>query len=182
MSYPGLRYPNDNNYLIEVKNRGYFILVDKNANNISLVPGGQINQLLSINPNLLFVFGKNIAGTKQDIIDSLYLSGLEINDIDEIISSGISIANINSPESQQWIDIFQKQNSPMIVPKPVVISPVTVPKPVVTPPMPVPKPVVTHPVTIPKPVVISYSFLKSAPKAIICIKSDTFIFPVIKAS
>ena len=110
MSYPGLLYPRDDQYLRRVKERGYFILVDRNARNISLVPGGDINNILAKNRSFLFVFGKNIAGDRQDIIDSLYLSGVEIQDINGIISQGISIDNINTPESQQWIDIFRRQN------------------------------------------------------------------------
>ena len=110
MSYPGLLYPRDEQYLRQVKERGYFILVDRNAKNISLVPGGEINNILAKNRSFLFVFGKNIAGERQDIIDALYLSGVEIEDINGIISQGISIDNINAHESQQWIDIFRRQN------------------------------------------------------------------------
>jgi hypothetical protein len=110
MSYYGLVYPKDEGYLREVKERGYFILVDRNAKNISLIPGGQINNILATNNTLLFVFGRNIAGTRQDIIDSLYLLGLDLQNINNITSFGISIDNINTFESQQWITIFHQQN------------------------------------------------------------------------
>jgi hypothetical protein len=151
MEYPGLVYPNDNNYIEQVKSRGYFILVDRYANNISLLPGGDINQLLANNNNLLFVFGKNIAGTKQDIIDSLYLSGINMKDIDNIMASGIGIANVNTPESQEWIDIFQKQNTgeSIVSAAPKVLTPyVTIPK-VLAPQVTIPK-VLAPQVTIPK--------------------------------
>jgi hypothetical protein len=73
MSYPGLLYPKYNLlYLDELKERGYFILVDRNAQNISLLPGSEINTLLNENKNLFFVFNLNVAGTRQDVIDALY--------------------------------------------------------------------------------------------------------------
>lgn len=110
MSYPGLLYPTDEKYLKEVVERGYFILVDRNAKNISTIAGGQINDALKENNELLFIFGKHIAGTRQDIIDALYLSGLDIFDINKVISFGINIQNVNARECQEWICFFHQQN------------------------------------------------------------------------
>ena len=123
MSYSGLLYPKDSNYIKEIKERGYFILVDRNNENIVLVPGGNINKLISNNNDLLFIFDKNIAGTKQDIIDSLYLSGISIEEINNIISFGIDRVNLNTPISQQWINIFRNQNNKFS--KPVILSETT---------------------------------------------------------
>jgi ribosomal protein L35AE/L33A len=110
MTYPGLLYPRDNNYLTQIKNSGYFILVDRNAVNTSLLPGGEINKLLGSNPKLLFVFDVHITGTRQDIIDALYLSGYSLENITQTIASAICIDNVNSSTAQQWISLFQKQN------------------------------------------------------------------------
>ena len=145
-SWPGLSYPKDNNYLTQVKDRGYFILVDRNAKNIALLPGGEINTLLAENNKLLFVFGSvDIVGTKQDIIDTLYLSGLEMDEINKIISAGISIDNLNTPESQQWITIFKNRN---ITPTTLVTQPTTLIVPPVTRPITLIVPLVTRPTTL----------------------------------
>ena len=109
MSYPGLIYPSDKNYINNVKNSGYFIFVDRNANNIKLLAGGDINNLLSENNKLLFIFDIHIAGTTQDIVDSLYYFGFDIEDINKMICFGINITNINTHESQQYNNIFNKQ-------------------------------------------------------------------------
>jgi hypothetical protein len=110
MSYPGLLYPQDIDYVTNVKNRGYFILVNRESNNIALVPGGEINTYLNTYRDWIFVFGMNIVGTRQDIIDALYLLGYGIPHIEQIISSGISIENVQSEEAQKWINIFKQQN------------------------------------------------------------------------
>jgi len=111
MSHPGLSYPCDETYLKQIKNNGYFIFVDRNATNISLVPGGEINNLLNSNSKLFFVFGANLAGTRQDIIDALYLVGFSIEQITQIITSAICIDNVKTDIAQQWIALFQKQNT-----------------------------------------------------------------------
>jgi hypothetical protein len=110
MSYPGLKYPTDKTYLTNLKDQGYFILVDRNAQNVSLIPGGEINDLLASNNNLIFIFDVHLAGTRQDLIDALYLAGYDVDDITTIILSGININNINTPQAQQWIEIFHNQN------------------------------------------------------------------------
>ena len=110
MSYSGLSYPKDEKYLTTIKNSGQFILVDRNAAQISVISGGTIKQLLSENSQLLFVFELHIAGIQQDIVDSLYLSGYNLDDIAKSIASGINIDNINTPAAQQWIEIFKEQN------------------------------------------------------------------------
>ena len=135
MSYPGLSYPKDTDYLTKVKDRGYFILVDRNATNISLLPGGDINKLLNSNNQLLFIFSVNIAGTRQDIIDALYLNGYNLDDITKILSSGINIDNVNTSESQVWIELFKNQNNLLIVPntQTTPTTQVIVPRPQTTP-------------------------------------------------
>lgn len=111
MSYPGLLYPKDNYYLTNIKDRGYFILVDRNAPNISLLSGGEINKHLSYNNQLLFILGINTVGTRQDIVDAFCLNGYPLSDIGNIIASGISIDNVNIPNSQEWISIFKRKNN-----------------------------------------------------------------------
>ncbi|CAH6419910.1 Hypothetical protein HVR_LOCUS984 [uncultured virus] len=160
MAYPGLSYPTDNNYINQVKERGYFILVDRNAPNIILLAGGDINRLLTDNNKLLFVFGVNIAGTRQDIIDALKQVGYSDLDINQIIGSAISIDNVNTSSAQQWIVIFKNENlgiqtvantqaAPGQITTPVQITiPVAQPK-VITPvqiTIPVAQPKVTTPV------------------------------------
>lgn len=115
---PGLSYPNDKNYLTTVKDRGYFIHVDHASDNISLLAGGDINRLITENKELFFIFGMkgnvsdvNIAGSRQDIIDALYLSGYSVERITELVSAGISADNIESSASQQWITIFKDRNN-----------------------------------------------------------------------
>ncbi len=109
MSYPGLSYPKDQ--ISEIKAKGQFVMVDRNKNQPYLVNGGNINQLLEQNPQLIFVFDVHIAGTRQDIIDALYLSKYTVEDITRIIDSHISIHNVNAPIAQDWIAIFASENN-----------------------------------------------------------------------
>lgn len=112
MSYEGLYYPAGNkSYLKEIKKRGYFILVDRSAKNIKLVAGGDITYHLNKKEDLLFIFGLNVAGTRQDIIDSLYLSGFRVEDISKFMESGISGDNVGTEESKKWISWFKIMNA-----------------------------------------------------------------------
>lgn len=119
MTTAGLLYPNDKNYLANIRDRGYFIHVDRAAANITLLAGGEINSLISDNKQLFFIFGVtedvppevHIAGFRQDIIDALYFSGYSIEIITKLLSTGISIDNINTAASQQWISIFKDRNT-----------------------------------------------------------------------
>lgn len=123
MSYPGLTYPTDANTLNTIKDQGYFVLVDRNADNIALVPGGEINTFLNTYQDWIFVFGMNIVGTRQNIIDALYLLGYDVNQITQIITAGISIDNVNTPEAQQWITIFKQQNIQQNNPQQQIVQP-----------------------------------------------------------
>lgn len=113
---PGLTYPKDNALLTAVKDSGYFLLFDRNAESISLLPGGDINQLLAANNSLMFIFGSthpvvtNITGTPQDIEAALIMSGFTANEIDTILSSGITSENVATSEAQEWINIFKERN------------------------------------------------------------------------
>jgi hypothetical protein len=113
MAYPGLAYPTDEKLLESYKNSGQFILVDINQpittiiNPRTVYPIGRGNPYTTI--PYIFIFGLNIAGTRQNIIDALYLMGYEVDQIGQIMSSGIDRNNYMTDSAQQWLEIFQQQ-------------------------------------------------------------------------
>ena len=113
---PGPIYPKDKFSLTRIKNMGCFILFDRNAEDVSIILGGNINELLTANNNLVFSFGSehptvtNIAGTPEYLEESLVTAGFSEREINTILSSGITSDNIATPEAQRWIDIFREKN------------------------------------------------------------------------
>jgi hypothetical protein len=105
----GLTYP-PHDYATQVAQQGYFIYVDRNAANISLIRGADMEICLKINPRLLFVIPVALVGVEEDVRASLSQRGFSKPEIDSFLTQTINSSNIGI--AQSFIEHYRRLSEP----------------------------------------------------------------------